>query len=71
MSNPIVELSEIIQRMYGENLEFSKPIKEGADHCPRITVTLTLPNGKEFTATSTNQKLARQAAAKIALAELK
>lgn len=69
-SNPIVQLSELIQRQYGTNLEFTTPIKKGADHCPEVTVDLILPNGVKYTATASNQKLARQECAKQALAEL-
>lgn len=69
-NNPIVELAETIQKLYGQNLEFTSPIKDGPDHCPTVTVSLLLPNGKKYTASGSNQKIARQECAKQALKEI-
>ena len=69
-NNPIVELAENIQKLYGQNLEFTTPIKDGPDHCPIVTVSLLLPNGKKYTASGSNQKIARQECAKQALKEI-
>lgn len=44
--------------------------KRGADHCPVITVCITLPDGRKYTASGYNQKVARQKAAEQALSEL-
>ena len=69
MENPIVALSEMCQANFGENIETRVIGKSGEDHCPVITVEITLPNGKKFTASGSNQRIAKQAAANIALAE--
>lgn len=69
-NNPIVELTESIQELYGQNIEFTAPIKDGPDHCPTVTVSLLLPNGKRYTASGSNQRLARQECARKALQEL-
>lgn len=44
--------------------------KRGADHRPVITVCITLPDGRKYTASGYNQKVARQKAAEQALSEL-
>ena len=69
-NNPIVELAETIQKLYGQNLEFTTPIKDGPDHCPKVTVSLLLPNGEKYTASGSNQRIARQECAKQALKEI-
>ena len=68
-NNPIVELAETVQKLYGQNLEFTTPIKDGPDHCPTVTVSLLLPNGEKYTASGSNQRIARQECAKKALKE--
>lgn len=70
MENPIVALAETCQKMFGANIETSVIGKTGPDHCPTITVEIELPNGKKFTASGTNQKEAKQKAAKKALETL-
>lgn len=66
-NNPIVELSEKIQAIYKKNIETKVVGKTGDDHCPTITVSITLPNGDVFTSTGSNKRIAKQNAAKEAL----
>ena len=70
MTNPIVELAELCQRKFRESMVTRVIGKEGADHNPTITVEIELPNGKVYTASGINQKVAKQKAAEKALAEL-
>jgi|SRR5690606_20157281 len=70
MKNPIVELSEKVQRKFRESMITRVIGKEGADHNPTITVEIELPNGKVYQASAGNQKIAKQIAAEKALAEL-
>ena len=68
MGNPIVELSEICQKRFGDNIEVRVVSKEGADHCPIIKVEIQLPNGDVFEGSGSNKKIAKQNAAIEALA---
>ena len=70
MNNPIVELTEKVQKKFRESMVTRVIGKEGADHNPTITVEIELPNGKIYRATGINQKIAKQKAAEKALAEL-
>jgi hypothetical protein len=70
MNNPIVELTEKVQRKFRESMVTRVIGKEGADHNPTITVEIELPNGKIYQASGINQKIAKQKAAEKALAEL-
>lgn len=70
MTNPIVELTERVQRKFRESMVTRVIGKEGADHNPTITVEIELPNGKIYKASGINQKIAKQKAAEKALAEL-
>ena len=70
MNNPIVELTEKVQRKFRESMVTRVIGKEGADHNPTITVEIELPNGKIYKASGINQKIAKQKAAEKALAEL-
>jgi dsRNA-specific ribonuclease len=70
MNNPIVELTEKVQRKFRESMVTRVIGKEGADHNPTITVEIELPNGKIYQASGINQKVAKQKAAEKALAEL-
>lgn len=70
MTNPIVELTERVQRKFRESMVTRVIGKEGADHNPTITVEIELPNGKIYNASGINQKIAKQKAAEKALAEL-
>lgn len=65
--NPIIQLSELCQKEFGQNIETSVDGTSGADHCPEVFVTITLPNGEEFKASGSNKKIAKQEAAKNAL----
>lgn len=67
--NPIVELSHLVQKMYGKNIETSVTGKSGADHMPIIYVEIELPDGRIFEAEGLNKKIAKQEAARIALSE--
>lgn len=62
--NPIIVLSELVQRRFGQNLEARVIGKRGQDHCPTISVSIVLPDGTEQTASGCNQKEAKQKAAK-------
>ena len=62
--NPIIRLGELVQRRYGRNIETEVLSVMGADHCPLVTVKITLPNGEYETASAGNQKVAKQIAAK-------
>lgn len=70
MSNPIVELAEFCQQKFRANITTSVDGKSGADHCPKIFISITLPCGERFEASGTNQKEAKQKAAREALAWL-
>lgn len=67
MNNPIVELSEFCQKLFGANIETEVLGKTGADHMPTVTVRITLPNGQQFEASGNNKKIAKQEAAKNAI----
>jgi len=70
-TNPIVELSEFCQQYFGRNIETRVVGKTGSDHNPIITVEVELPDGRIFTASGMNQKLAKQKASENALLKLK
>lgn len=53
--------------MYGENIQTEVLGKSGQDHCPTIKVRITLPNGVYRDAIGSNQKIAKQKAAKYLL----
>lgn len=63
-SDHISRLNEICQKKYGKNLTCELVSKTGADHCPRIKVRVTTPDGRSVVATGYNQRVARQEAAK-------
>lgn len=65
--NPIVELAELCQKKFRSNIETSVDGQYGEDHCPTIEVSITLPCGEVFSASGSNQKLAKQKAAMKAL----
>lgn len=67
MENPIIKLSELCQRIFGENIQTRVISKQGADHCPTIWVEIELPNGDIYKASGNNQKIAKQKAASEAL----
>lgn len=69
--NPIIRLGELVQKMYGENIETEVLSVLGYDHCPLVTVRITLPNGEYETASACNQKVAKKIAAKKLLDRLK
>lgn len=69
-TNPIVQLSEAIQKQTGKNI-ISEVIKiTGVLHSPTISVEIRLPDGRVFRGTGANQKTAKQEAALKALKEL-
>jgi len=70
-TNPIVELSEFCQQQFGRNIETRVVGKTGSCHNPIITVEVELPDGRIFTASGMNQKLAKQTAAENALLKIK
>ena len=69
--NPIIRLGELVQKIYGENIETEVLSVLGDDHCPLVTVRITLPNGDYETASASNQKVAKKIAAKRLLERLK
>ena len=62
--NPIIRLGELVQKIYGENIETEVLSVLGDDHCPLVTVKITLPNGDYETASAGNKKVAKKIAAK-------
>lgn len=70
MENPIVILNEKIQKKFATSPIWTAPIKIGPDHLPTITVEVSLPNGRKYKGVGSNQRLARQEAAKEALKDL-
>ena len=66
--NPIIELAELAQRRFGANIETRVTGKSGADHSPTVSVEIELPDGRVFEASGTNKRIAKQQAAKKALA---
>ena len=68
--NPIVALNETIQKRFGQNILTRVMGKEGADHCPTISVEIELPDGSIFRASGSNQREAKQKAAQQALDSL-
>ena len=68
--NPIIRLGELVQRRYGRNIETKVLSVLGDDHCPMVTVRITLPNGDYETASAGNQKVAKQIAAKKLLKKI-
>jgi dsRNA-specific ribonuclease len=69
--NPIIQLGELVQKKYGENMGTEVINKTGADHCPQITVKITLPTGDCEIATAGNQREAKKIAAKKLLERIK
>lgn len=69
--NPIIRLGELVQKLYGENIETEVLSVLGDDHCPLVTVRITLPDGDYETASAGNQKVAKKIAAKKLLDRLK
>ena len=69
--NPIIRLGELVQKIYGENIETEVLSVLGDDHCPLVTVRITLPDGEYETASAGNQKIAKKIAAKKLLDRLK
>ena len=69
--NPIIRLGELVQKMYGENIETEVLSVLGDDHCPLVTVRITLPDGEYEIASAGNQKVAKKIAAKKLLDRLK
>lgn len=68
--NPIIQLGELVQKIYGENIETEVLSVLGDDHCPLVTVRITLPDGEYETASAGNQKIAKKIAAKKLLDRL-
>ena len=62
--NPVIALSELVQRRFGQNLEARVIGRRGQDHCPTITVSIVLPDGTEERASGCNQREAKQKAAR-------
>lgn len=65
--NPIVQLAETVQKLYGANIQTAIMDQRGPDHNPIIEVRITLPNGNEYYADGANQRIAKQLAAEFAL----
>ncbi|MEI7594780.1 MAG: putative dsRNA-binding protein [Bacteroidota bacterium] len=68
--NPIIELADRCQKIFGANIETRVIGKDGPPHCPIITVEIELPNGTTYIASGLNQKEAKQKAAREALGNL-
>ncbi|MDR0691488.1 MAG: hypothetical protein LBF69_00445 [Prevotellaceae bacterium] len=67
--NPIIELAEKCQRKWGKSIITNVLGKTGPDHCPVVKVSIILPNRREYLAVGNNQKVAKEIAARKALAE--
>ena len=67
MENPIVKLSECVQRQHGKSITTRLVSKKGQDHTPTITCEIELPDGRIFQGVGSNKKIAKQEAAKKAL----
>lgn len=65
--NPISELNELVQKLYGKSIKTKVLSKDGADHIPTVKVEISLPNGQTFTASGANKRLAKQKASEEAL----
>ena len=65
--NPIIELSELVQRQYGANIKTRVTGKTGADHMPTVSVEIELPDGRTYKASGNNKRIAKQKAAEKAL----
>lgn len=70
-NNPIVELSEKVQKHFGANIETEVVKVTGKAHCPTVKVKVKLPNGEEVTAVGDNQKIAKQTACRMILDDWK
>lgn len=64
IGNPIIVLSELVQKHFVRSLEARVIAKNGQDHCPTITVSIVLPDGTEERASGCNQREAKQKAAR-------
>jgi len=62
-TNPIIKLSEIIQKYCKKNIKTRVVGKIGEPHCPTISVEIELPYGAIYQATGLNKKIAKQKAA--------
>lgn len=69
--DPKSQLQEFCQKTYKENPNYNLLNTTGPDHAKNFTVQLTLPTGQNYCATGTSCKKAEQAAAALALAELR
>jgi hypothetical protein len=69
-SNPVVELSELVQKRYGESIQTRVTGTNGSSHNPIVSVEIELPNGDVFKASAANQRLAKQKAAQTAILTL-
>jgi len=69
-TNPITELAEKIQSIYGANIQTRVISKTGADHNPTITIEIELPNGDIYKASGSNKRIAKRLAAEKALEDL-
>lgn len=65
--NPIVQLNESVQKLFGSNPIY-KDLK--VEQIPCVTITIELPTGATFSGTGRNKKLAKANAARKALNEI-
>ncbi|MFV0311484.1 MAG: putative dsRNA-binding protein [Dysgonomonas sp.] len=69
--NAVSELNELVQRMYGENIQTKVLSVSGEAHCPTVAVRITLPcDLGAFDAEGKSQKEARIKAAQMAIDKL-
>lgn len=61
--NSTVKLNELIQSIWGKNMNCCIIDKTGHDHAPVITIKILLPDDTQFIGYGINQKLARKDAA--------
>jgi dsRNA-specific ribonuclease len=68
--NPVTTLATLVQKKFGSNME-TKVWTVGSPPDQLVNCTLTLPDGREFTASGQNQKIAKQIAAEQAITILR
>lgn len=67
--NPIIELAQLTQRQFGDNIQTKVTSVSGSGHSPLVKIEIRLPDGRIFKAEGANKIEAKQKAAKQALKE--
>lgn len=69
-SNPIIKLNELVQSQFKTSIKTEVLGKTGPDHMPTVYVQIILPDGRTYKASGRKKEIAKQKAAKMALAEI-